>query len=476
MCKIVLNIEVLKNRISSSVESVYGKYVKVLSELVKIPTVSAWGGDEIKEGCETLVSMLRERGWVTTVVSGGGNPVVVAELGSGSRTVMFYNHYDVQPPDPLDEWFSNPFNLVEKEGFLFGRGVADNKGNIVARMAAAELIQPYLDDLDLKLKFVIEGEEEIGSPTLSKVVEEYKDLLYAEAGFWETGYVGRDDALSISLGFKGMLYVEVVVRGPNRDVHSGNAPLIPNPAWRIARLLTTLKDDVGNVKVPGFYDDIDKEFLRNSEELLKKLDPEELNALKKELGVKEFVGGVEGFEAYRKLLLTPSLNVSGLYAGYTGKGSKTIVPSKAGVKIDIRLLPGQDPLKILNAFKEYLRNQGFADAELFVESMYRSGYTNPNETIVRASVKAAEETYGKPPKVMPISAGSGPMYLFTHILRIPMTGAGVGYYGSRVHAPNENIRVKDFIRGMKHVALTLIEYALMRESERESSIVGQLRK
>jgi len=461
---VVLNREVLKSKVSSSVESVYREYVKVLAELVRIPTVSAWGGDGIKEGCEVVNSLLKERGWATTTVSGGGFPVVIAELGSGSKTVMFYNHYDVQPPDPLDEWVSNPFSLAEKEGLLFGRGVADNKGNIAARMAAAEVIQPYLDDLDLKLKFVIEGEEEVGSPTLSNVVDGYRDLLRAEAGFWETGYVGRDDVLSISLGFKGMLYVEVVIKGPNRDVHSGNAPLIPNPAWRIAKLLTTLKDEVGNVKVPGFYDDVDGEFLKNAEELLKGLDPEELNALKEELGIKEFVGGVEGLEAYRKLLLTPSLNVSGLYAGYTGKGSKTIVPSKAGVKIDIRPIPGQDPQKILNVFKEYLKSQGFADAEVFVESMYRSGYTNPKEAIVKASVKAAEEAYGKPPKVMPISAGSGPMYLFTHVLKIPMTGAGVGYYGSRVHAPNENIRVKDFIRGVKHVALTLIEYSSMRES------------
>ncbi|MEM4985296.1 MAG: M20/M25/M40 family metallo-hydrolase, partial [Sulfolobales archaeon] len=180
--------------------------------------------------------------------------------------------------------------------------------------------------------------------------------------------------------------------------------------------------------------------------------------------LKEFVRGLTGEEALRELYTKPSLNASGVYAGYTGRGSKTIVPSLAGVKIDIRPVPGQTPEKILENLKRYLSETGFSDAEVVVHSMYPSGYTKPGEPIVRASVEAAREVYGRDPELAPLSGGSGPIYIFTDIARIPMTGAGVGYYGSRVHAPNENIRVRDFVLGMKHVALTLLNFSRLSTS------------
>jgi acetylornithine deacetylase/succinyl-diaminopimelate desuccinylase-like protein len=309
---------------------------------------------------------------------------------------------------------------------------------------------------------LIEGEEEIGSPTIGKIVENNRTWIRSEGGIWETGYIRRDGRLGISLGFKGMLYIEIILRGPSRDVHSGNAPLVPNPVWRMAKLLTILKDENGRIYVPGFYENIDQEFVRVGEELIKKMDFTELEEMARDLGLREFVGGVRGYDALRKLYLEPSLNVSGLYSGYTGEGSKTIVPSIAGVKIDIRPIPGQDPVRILEKFKKYIAEKGFGDAAIVVHSMYRSGYTPPNERIVKASVEAAIEAYGKEPSVAPLSGGSGPIYYFTEVAKTPMTGAGVGYYGSRAHAPNENIRIQDFINGIRHVALTLIKFAAMR--------------
>ena len=347
---------------------------------------------------------------------------------------------------------------------LFGRGVADNKGNIAARLGAVDSLADYLEELDLRVKFFIEGEEEVGSPTLLDVVRDSLDWVKADGGIWETGYVRRDGSLGISLGFKGMLYVEIVLKGPSRDVHSGAAPLVPNPVWRLAKLLVNLKTGDGFVKIPGFYDGVSEEFLRDAEELIKKLSYEELEELKSELGLKEFVRGLTGEEALRELYTKPSLNASGVYAGYTGRGSKTIVPSLAGVKIDIRPVPGQTPEKILENLKRYLSETGFSDAEVVVHSMYPSGYTKPGEPIVRASVEAAREVYGRDPELAPLSGGSGPIYIFTDIARIPMTGAGVGYYGSRVHAPNENIRVRDFVLGMKHVALTLLNFSRLSTS------------
>ena len=460
-----MDVEVIKRNVMEHAEVVALKHVRsTLDKLVDIPTVSAWGDFHVmREGASSVASILRELGFKVDVVSAGGYPAVLAEMGSGNSTVLIYNHYDVQPPDPLELWDSDPFKLSERNGKLYGRGVADNKGNIAARVAAMEALAPYLDKLGLTVKFVVEGEEEIGSPTLEKLVTERLEWFKADGGIWETAYVRRDGRLAISLGFKGMIYVELKVKGASRDVHSGYSPLIPNPALRIARLLVELKDErSGKVLVPGFYDGVDPEFLKVGEELLLKVDVGELESMKEELGIREFVRGLRGFEALKALYLSPSLNVSGLYSGYTGKGSKTIVPSEAGAKIDIRLVPGQDPRIVLGNLVNYIKLRGYDDVEIHVESMYKSGFTKPDEDIVRASFDAGKQVYGVEPQLLPMAAGSGPIYIFTDIARTPMTGAGVGYYGSRVHAPNENIRLEDFIKGVKHVALTLIEFAVRR--------------
>jgi len=457
-----LDVEALKRRVLEQAEALAFKHIRdTLEKLVDIPTVSAWGDIRtMEEGAATVASTLRELGFKVEIVREGGYPAVMGEVGSGGVTVLIYNHYDVQPPDPLELWDSDPFKLVERDGKLYGRGVADNKGNIAARIAAVEALIPHIDRLGLRVKFFVEGEEEVGSPTLESIVLKRLDWFKADGGLWETAYVRRDGRLSISLGFKGMVYVELKIRGASRDVHSGYSPLIPNPAWRMARLLSTLKDERGRVLIPKFYDGIDPEFLEVGERLLSEEDVRELEALREELGLREFVGGLRGLEALKALHLSPSLNISGLYSGYTGRGSKTIVPSEAGVKLDIRLVPGQDPKAILESFLSYIKSLGFDDVEVHVESMYRAGYTKPDAAIVEASVEAAKNVYGAKPHILPMAAGSGPIYIFTDIARVPMTGAGVGYYGSRVHAPNENIRVEDYLKGVKHVALTLVEFTV----------------
>lgn len=437
----------------------FDNYIRILRDLIRYKSVASWADNELSDCANYISDILKVRGFKVDLKNGGGAPVVFAEVGSGSRTVLIYNHYDVQPPDPLELWGSDPFELVVKEDYLLGRGVADNKGNIVARIAAIDSLIDYLDDLNLRVKFLIEGEEEVGSPTLDKVIKENLDWVRADGGLWESAYVGVDDRLEIPLGLKGMLYVEVMIRGANRDVHSGLAPLIPNPAWRLAKLLTYLKSEDGVILVPGIYEGVDPEFISYSEELLRNLDCSELVTLRRELSIKEFVRGLECLEAFKELYTKPSLNISGLYSGYVGKGVKTIVPSIAGVKIDIRLVPGQNPADILKKFKEYLSTLGYSDVELLVHSVYPAGYTKPNEAIVKISVEAAAEVYGKYPKVLPLASGSGPIYLFTNIAKIPITGAGVGYYNSRVHSPNENIRRKDFLNSMKHVALTLVKFS-----------------
>jgi len=184
------------------------------------------------------------------------------------------------------------------------------------------------------------------------------------------------------------------------------------------------------------------------------------------LGIDRFNAGLEGFEALKTLYLSPSINVSGIYAGYIGKGSKTVIPSVAGVKIDIRLVPRQDPMKILEKLKQHIRSLGIDKFEIVLHGMYPAGYTKPNENIVQASIKAAEKVYGVKPQLLPLSSGSGPYYYIANYIGIPLTGAGVGYYDSRAHAPNENIRIEDFVKGIKHVALTITGFSKTMKSNK----------
>ncbi|MEM0453977.1 MAG: M20/M25/M40 family metallo-hydrolase [Sulfolobales archaeon] len=450
----------IRDKAFSLVDKNISNYISLLKDLVSYKSVASWGLGGVKECAKYLSDVLRERGFKVFMYSSGGSPAILGEIGSGSKTVLIYNHYDIQPPDPLELWNSNPFELSIKDNLLIGRGVADNKGNIVARIAAVDSLLDYLDKLDIRIKFLIDGEEEIGSPTLADIVKDNLSWMRADGGIWETSYLGSNDRLEIPLGFKGILYLEIILKEAVRDAHSGLAPLVPNPVWKIAKLLTHLKNEEGKVLVPGFYDDIDAEFISSAEELIKQIDPRDLDLIRDELGLEKFVGDLKGVDALRKLYINPSLNVSGLYSGFTDKGVKTIVPALAGVKIDIRPVPGQKPEKILEAFNRYLKELGYSDVEVIVHSMYPAGYTKPYEEIVKASITAALEVYGKHPKVLPISSGSGPIYLFTNIAVIPMTGAGVGYINSKVHAPNENIRKDDFIKGIKHVALTLINFSV----------------
>jgi acetylornithine deacetylase/succinyl-diaminopimelate desuccinylase-like protein len=204
------------------------------------------------------------------------------------------------------------------------------------------------------------------------------------------------------------------------------------------------------------YEDID--IYLEVVELLKEVDLEELNELKTMLCIDKFNKGLEGFEALKTLYLSPSVNISGIYGGYIGKGSKTVIPSTAGAKIDIRLVPNQNPSKILEKFKQHVKSLGIENFEVILHGMYPAGYTKPNENIVIASVKAAEKVYKTKPQLIPLSSGSGPFYYIANYIGTPLTGTGIGYYYSRVHVPNENIRIEDFIKGVKHVILTIIDF------------------
>jgi acetylornithine deacetylase/succinyl-diaminopimelate desuccinylase-like protein len=427
-----------------------------LMRLCRQPSISAQGVG-MPEMVQLLAQMMREYGISARIlpVPGGKYPVVYGEIsGESPATILFYDHYDVQPPEPLELWTSPPFEPVQREGKLFGRGVSDNKGNTVARLLALKAFQKMRGKPPISVKFLIEGEEEIGSPNLGAFVERNRRLLKADACIWECGGVNWKDQPIIMLGLKGILYVELEACGASQDVHSSMGTVVPNPAWRLVWALASLKDMDENIQIAGFYDNV-KAPTKQEIAAIKAIPPDD-EETKQSLGLKEFVKGVSGFDYRSRYILEPICNICGIYSGYTGPGSKTVLPCVARAKLDFRLVPDQRPEEILSRLRKHLDSHGFSDIAIAPTTEGENPARTPLDSPFVAVVKTAgKEVFGADPVIMPAMAGSGPMYYFTDTLGLPTAGIGVDYLGSRAHAPDENIRLADFILGTKHVAALL---------------------
>ena len=378
-----------------------------------------------------------------------GPPVVFAELGQGERTLLIYNHYDVQPPDPLEEWESPPFEPTIREGKFYARGAADNKGNLLARIQAIEAYRAAFGELPLRIKFAVEGGEEVGSPHLAQFAQENRDLLAADGCLWECG--GKDEAerFVLYLGLKGIAYLELRARGAQSDLHSSLATIVPNPAWRLVWALSTLKDEDDHITIDGFMDHV-AEPTQVEMDILEAI-PFEEEKIKENFGIPEFIRGLSGVEALKKHLYEPTCTICGFKSGYIEEGSKTVLPSTATVKLDFRLVPNLTPELVGQLLRQHLDRRGFEDIEIALGVGERSARSPLDAPIVKAAVAAAEAVYGQPPVIYPTMAGSGPMYPLSEALGIPAVLAGIGYPGANVHAPNENIRLADYFEGIKFV-------------------------
>jgi len=309
----------------------------------------------------------------------------------------------------------------------------------------------------VNLKFFIEGEEEIGSPHLPSFVKENMELLKADGYIWEGDGVDQQGRPVITLGAKGILYVELRARGPKRDVHSSRAPLVPNPAWRLVWLLSTLKGPDEKIKIPGWYDEVVPP--TETEMHLLEEAPFDEEADKEELGLKEYLLGLTGIESQKALRFSTSCNICGFNAGYTGSGSKTVLPSEAMVKIDFRLVEAQKPDVLFKRLKEHLNREGFSDITVINYGGYEPAKTPPDDPFVIRVTETAEKVYGSKPVVWPTTAGTSPIYVIKNWMGIPVaSGGGVGYPGSKVHAPNENIRIEDYVKSIKYVAALISSY------------------
>jgi len=436
------------------------KFVEELVRLCRQPSVSAQNLG-LQEMASLLQNLLESIGFKAQLFPlKEGPPVVYGELKSKSesvrKTLIFYNHYDVQPPEPLELWKHPPFSAVIEDGKIYARGASDNKANIVSRIAAVEAFLHTSKDVPCNVKFVLEGEEEIGSPHLSQFIQEQKSLLVGDAAIWEFGGLDYGDVPAITLGLKGMLYVELWVKGPAKDTHSARAAIVENPAWRLVKALNTIRDKKGRILIPGWYDDV-RAFSKEELEAIRKA-PSYEEQIKEELQVSHFLRDLSGTNLKKALAGSPTANIAGLYSGYIGEGHKTVLPSYAMAKMDFRLVPDQDPEDLAQKLIKHLRDKGFADIELKIQSKSPAARTPLDAEIVRISKDTAQEIFNKEPIIHVSSAGSGPMHLFTNILKLPTVAVGCNHAYSNAHAPNENQRIDAFIQGTKWIAAIMARF------------------
>lgn len=440
------------------VDEHFDEYVSELRDAVRKPSIAAQNIG-MAEAAAHFKGMLEKYGIAARIIPTAGHPVVYGEVkGESDKTVLFYDHYDVQPPDPLDEWESDPFSGDIRDGKMFARGVSDNKGHACARIQAIGTLLRLRGKLPMNVKFLIEGEEEIGSTHLSDFIRDNRDLLRSDCGVWESGYMGRDGRPGMYLGVKGILYIELETKGAARDMHSGSAATVPNPAWRLVWALSTIKDETEKVLVPGFYDAVlppterEMELMRAADEERQGEGAQRSEARRGgEVGIHSPLLALRGLELRTRSLFSPTANICGFRSGYIGEGQKTVLPAKALVKMDFRLVPNQDPRDILEKLQKHLNEKGFDDVHVRVITMDYPVKTSAGHPVVKAAEEAALAVYGKPASIAPTQGGSGPMHPFQQYLNLPMVAFGVGYWASGNHGPNENIRLEDYRQGIKMV-------------------------
>ncbi|TMQ56005.1 MAG: M20/M25/M40 family metallo-hydrolase [Candidatus Eisenbacteria bacterium] len=412
------------------------------------------------EACADLVAgMLRARGFSVETVPTAGFPVVLAErAGRSDRTLLIYNHYDVQPPEPLELWTDPPFTPTLRDGRLYGRGVSDDKGHLTARLLAIDALLSRAD-LPCRIKFVIEGEEEIGSVHLPEFVRQNRERLAGDACLWEFGYVDHREVPLQYAGLRGICYVELSVETATRDVHSGiGGSIFPNAAWRLTWALGTLKGTDERVRIPGFYDPVRPPTARDRE--LMAQAPDTADDYRARYGVKEFLRGMTGGVELRIAeVFEPTCTLCGLTAGYQGPGSKTVLPARASAKVDFRLVPDMTPDLVLKQLRAHLDAEGFSDVRVQFLGGNPAGRTDPDDPFIRLVSKTAEPVYGVPMQVVPMVGGSGPNHAFIHDLGVAVATAGFGNPDTRAHAPDENLRVDLYLKHAKHVARLIQAFA-----------------
>ncbi|MBY5957141.1 dipeptidase [Membranicola marinus] len=438
-----------------------------LKEFLRIPSVSADQKykKEVRRAAEWLTGRLNELEVDTKIYETPGHPIVYGEYHVGDEypTVLFYGHYDVQPPDPLDLWETEPFNPVVKktdihpDGAVFARGACDDKGQLFMQVKAVEALINS-DLLHCNLKFLYEGEEEVGSENLEKFCIEHTDLLTADVILISDTAILSNDTPTITTGLRGLSYVEVKVTGPKVDLHSGvYGGGVANPINVLAQMIAQMHDDQGRITIPGFYDDV--EVVSNEEREAMNKAPFDLEKYKEGIGVQE-IWGEEGYTTLERTSIRPTLDVNGIWGGYIGEGAKTVLPSEAQAKISMRLVPNQDPDQITELFVDYFKSIAPDTVTVEVNPHHggRPAVTPIDSVAYHAASKAMTKAFGKEP--IPLrGGGSIPIVaMFKEVLGLDSILMGFGLDSDAIHSPNEHFGLFNFYTGIETIAEFLIQY------------------
>lgn len=380
-----------------------------------------------------------------------GNPIVFGELitDEAKPTVLVYGHYDVQPPDPEDLWDTPPFEPTVRNGDIYARGASDDKGQSFTHIKALEAYLKSGNDFPVNIKFILEGEEEIGSPHLVPFIKEHKELLECDMVLISDTAMFAEDTPSITYGLRGLAYMEIELRGPNRDLHSGvYGGAVDNPANVLCEIIAQLKSDDGVVQIPGFYDDV-VSLTEEDREAYKKL-PFDEEGYKKKLGLKA-LNGEKGYTTLERASARPTLDVNGLWSGYQGEGAKTVLPAKASAKVSMRLVPNQDHKKIARLFKEHVESLAPDTMQITVTEHHggQPAVTDLSFYGLQAAADAFKEVYDKEP-LFSREGGSIPIVAdFQEVLGAQSILMGFGLNSDAIHSPNEKFALKDFYRGIQ---------------------------
>ncbi len=440
-------------QVAKYLEENSGKFVTELQDFLRIPSVSADPAflPHMTQAANWVEQQFRQLSFKTELVKTPGHPIVYAEWlqAPGAPTALVYGHYDVQPPDPLDLWTTPPFEPTIRDGAIYARGATDDKGQVFTHIKSAEAWLKTVGKLPINLKYVIEGEEEVGSKNLDDFLTARKDALKCDVAVISDTSQYSATVPAITVGLRGIIACEVTVTGPKKDLHSGVfGGSVANPATGLARMIAALHDEAGRIQIPGFYDDVVS--LSKDERAEIAALPFEEAEYRQELGVPA-VFGETGFSTTERRWARPTCEVNGLFGGYTGVGPKTIVPSKATVKITCRLVPNQNPEKLLHSLESFLRSRLPTGLTMEFTSFHGApGFLmDRNSPYLKAAAEAVAEGFGKPP-VSIREGGSIPVVTtFKEILGVDTLLLGWGLNTDNLHSPNEHFSLANFQRGIK---------------------------
>lgn len=447
--------------VKTTIEKNHELYLEWLAQACSIPSLPEQPGGLVEMAAWVEARLVELGATVERLTHEGAPDALLATMGEGQRTLLLYDHYDVQPVDPIELWDSEPFTPEIRDGVFFARGAADNKGDLVARLAALHAYRETKGELPCHIKFLVEGEEESGSKSFGAITDRYAARLEADGCIWEGHGIDHAGRPEFVFGAKGLAYVELTHRGLNDDQHSSLAVVAPSPVWHLVEAIATLRAPDGKVLIDGFYDDVvaptedDIEMLRAF--------PSEEEEERKRLGVDSFVGDVTGLAYLERYFFEPTCNIAGIHAGYTVPGSsKTVLPREALAKLDLRLVPNQEPADVVAKLRKHLDTRGYGDIDVQLLDGAPAARSPSDSLVGRASLAAADEVFDRDPAAAPMMIGTGPMHAIATKLGIPtVSPAGVHRPWSNIHAPNENCRVEDFLTIARFTAAYIDTFATL---------------